>query len=76
MSMRIPTREDDEAQPKRARNGVRKRSLKARKRSGVQPPVPAAPEGPKEPEPEPRRRVRGYRFGSHVLGRLGGKDKG
>lgn len=61
---------DDETS--RVRGGLRKRALKARKRSGVQAPVAEGQGAEATPR---RRRVRGHRFGQHVLGRLGGKDE-
>lgn len=66
---RDPNTEEGTPPVTRSRGGVRKRALKARKRSGAQPKVG---EGATEDQPR-RRRVRGHRFGQHVLGRLGGK---
>lgn len=57
---------------RRGRNVVRKRAIKARKRSGAHEVVEQSGEGTEDGQR--RRRARPVRFGQHVLGRLGGKD--
>jgi len=60
------------ARGQRSKNVVRKRMLKARKRSGAQRSVE---EGEGGEGTQARRRKRGSRFGQHVLGRLGKDGK-
>ena len=60
---------------RRGRNAVRKRAIKARKRSGAHEALgQPGTESEGEAEGGRRRRRRPVRFGQHVLGRLGGKD--
>lgn len=59
---------------KAAKNVVRKRSMKSRKRTGRQAQAKTTA-GADAPESTPRRRRRGDGFGQHVLGRMGRKKK-